>query len=294
MGKYVDELANARRETKTAWIVAISSGVLCTIAMLGWRTAPRDLTVHIPPALQSGATVRVGQGDVPKPNVYTFGFYIWQQVNRWAQDGQTDYGKDIFKLQNFFTPACLTQLQNDQKQRADQGELALRTRSVMEIPGLGYSDDRVEQTSDGHWSIVIDTQLIETSRGTPVKDTFIRYPLKIVRYDVDRELNPWQLAIDCYGPNDKPERLDPQAVRVAQSDPGVVKNTAAYATRSLGSGVVDVDGLPPPAAGPGPAATLATSPAVSTAPAPVAPSNNVPPAILPRTVASPSTPKDPS
>ena len=42
----------------------------------------------------------------------------------------------------------------------------------------------------------LDMELIETVRGMTVKNPIIRYPLRVVRYAVDPELNPWGLALD--------------------------------------------------------------------------------------------------
>ncbi len=241
MSKYVDALAQARHMNKVLLTIAATFAVLCVFAMLGWRAAPRDLTLYIPPNLSGGAQVRIGRHEVPEPNVYAFAFYIWQQVNRWAHNGQEDYGEQLFKLQAFFTPSCLNQLQNDMKLRSDQGELEQRTRAVMEIPGLGFEEDRVQGQGDGRWRVLLDTQVQESSRGVAVKDAYIRYPLQVVRFDVDRERNPWQLAVDCYG-DERPERLDPKAVEIAKSSGGaVVKNTPAFAHRDIGPGAVDVN-----------------------------------------------------
>jgi integrating conjugative element protein (TIGR03746 family) len=242
MAKYVDALAESRWTNKVLVGLCAAFFLLAVFAMAGWRAAPKDLTLHIPPSLQSGAKVKVGRMEVPDPNVYTFAFYIWQQVNRWQKNGQQDYGDQIFKLQAFFTPACREQLVNDQKHRADQGELDQRTRSVMEIPGLGYTDGRVEALADDSWQVLIDAQLQETSRGVPVKDAYIRYPLHIVRYDVDRERNPWQLAVDCY--TSRPERLDPKAIEIAKSKDGViVQNSAAYTNNRPGDSGVNLSAL---------------------------------------------------
>ncbi|AZF53154.1 putative exported protein [Pseudomonas sp. R4-34-07] len=41
----------------------------------GWRSAPTDLTVHVPPDLRSGSTRK--WWDVPPENVYAFALYIW-------------------------------------------------------------------------------------------------------------------------------------------------------------------------------------------------------------------------
>lgn len=40
----------------------------------------------------------------------------------------------------------------------------------------------------------------------PVKRVLVRYPLHVVRYDVDPEVNQWGLALDCY--TGVPQRLE--------------------------------------------------------------------------------------
>lgn len=239
MARYTDALAQANWYIKCLLGVVAASVTVAAMALFGWRSAERDVTVHIPPDLTTGAQIKVGRKEVPPSNVYLFAFYIWQQLNRWSLNGQQDYGSQIYKLQAFFTPACQQQLINDMTTRAGQGELDQRTRSVMEIPGLGYRDGRVLAHADGSWNVLLDTQIIESSRGVPVKDAFVRYPLHVVRYDIDRELNPWQLAIDCYSAQKKPERLDPDAVAVAmKGNRAVVQNSDAYANRSFADGGV--------------------------------------------------------
>ena len=91
-----------------------------------------------------------------------------------------------------------------------------RTRQMTEIPGLGYAANRVLPDGQAAWTVLLDMQLMEAFRGQPVKDAFIRYPIRVVRYDVDRERNPWRLAIDCYGSH-RPERLDVRDVQDASS-----------------------------------------------------------------------------
>ena len=50
----------------------------------GWSQAPKQLTLHVPPDLRSGATLSVDE--VPAANVYAFAFYIFQQLNRGPTD----------------------------------------------------------------------------------------------------------------------------------------------------------------------------------------------------------------
>lgn len=212
MSSFTNSLANAQATIRRqSWIIAALL-VLLLIALVSWRTTQTDLTAHIPPDLSRGATIHLGPtAEVPAPNVYAFGFYIWQQVNRWAKDGSKDYGAQIYALQHYLTPACREQLLQDMRIKAGDAELIQRTRALMEIPGYGYTANRVTEHGNGGWTVLVDAQLIETSRGMPVKDTFIRYPLHVVRYDIDRERNPWGLALNCFGGR-HPERIDPQAL----------------------------------------------------------------------------------
>jgi integrating conjugative element protein (TIGR03746 family) len=210
MSQYVNALENKNFVIRLQWIFISILTVLAGYAMHGWKSTPTQFTAHIPPDLRSGAIINIGTTpEVPPSTAYTFGLYVWQQVNRWKDDGTKNYGQQIFAMQNYITPGCREQLVSDMNIKATNGELSQRTRSLMEIPGQNYEEKRVVPQGSNAWTVLLDTQLIETSRGERVKDTFIRYPLQIVRFDVDRGLNPFGLAVDCFG-NRRPERLDPK------------------------------------------------------------------------------------
>ncbi|MFP5476092.1 MAG: PFL_4703 family integrating conjugative element protein [Gammaproteobacteria bacterium] len=208
--QYLDALASERRTNRLLRRVlygAMAFGAFTT--WMAWLT-PKNLNVHLAPNIAAGASValRSGESDVPPANVYAFGYYIWQQINRWSEDGARDYGMQIYRMQNFVTPQCVAQLTADMERRGREGELRNRTRQVTEIAGFGYASNRVvADASKSSWTVFLDTQVQETFRGQPVKDIYIRFPIRVVRFDVDRERNPWQLAIDCYGTN-VPARLN--------------------------------------------------------------------------------------
>ncbi|NMG30174.1 PFL_4703 family integrating conjugative element protein [Aromatoleum evansii] len=212
MPAYTDNLANARATIRLqSWAILVAL-VIVLLAVADRFMRQTDFTVHIPPDLSHGATVRAGHTPaVPPPNVYAFGYLIWQQVNRWAKDGSKDYVAQIYALQNYLTPSCREQLLKDVSTKAGDAELIQRTRALLEIPGYGYTANRVTAHGNGGWTVLLDAQILETSRGMPVKDTFIRYPLHVVRYDVDRERNPWGLALNCFAGR-YPERIDPRAL----------------------------------------------------------------------------------
>jgi integrating conjugative element protein (TIGR03746 family) len=163
--------------------------------------------VHIPPDLRAGSTQPVHE--VPQPNVYAFAYYIWQQLNRWPEEGSEDYGRNIFRLAAYVTPAFRAQLTRDMEQRGRRGELTRRVRMVREAPGAGFETRRVEVVEDGQsWVVWLDLDIVESVRGMDVKQTQVRYPLRVVRYDVDREKNPWGLALAGFA--SAPERIEPR------------------------------------------------------------------------------------
>jgi len=52
----------------------------------------------------------------------------------------------------------------------------------------------------------LDFNIQEFVRGMEVKNIKIRYPIRVVRFNVDPERNPWGLALDGFG-GDGPRRL---------------------------------------------------------------------------------------
>ncbi len=200
---YRSENANLQRENKILrWVIAglviVASGLY-----MGWRAAPTDIDLHYPPDLRNGATQKLGE--VPPANVYAFAHYIFQQINYWPEDGTQDYGKAVFRFAAYLTPQYRQQLLEDLKERGKAGELQ-RTRTMAEIPGHGYAENRVDILGNGSWIVWLDLQMTETVNGVPVKQAALRYPLHVVRYDVSRETNPYGLALDGYS-DEGPRRL---------------------------------------------------------------------------------------
>ena len=98
---------------------------------------------------------------------------------------------------HFLTPACRQDRLDDHAERNARRELAGRQRAVWEIPGRGYSVERVFDEGGGSWVVSLDLMIEETVLGERVKSRAVAYPVRVVRYDVDREMNPWGLALDC-------------------------------------------------------------------------------------------------
>ncbi|MFP1742886.1 PFL_4703 family integrating conjugative element protein [Lonsdalea quercina] len=188
----------------------IACGVLVffvLVASVGWMRAPDNLTIHNPPDLRSGSTR--AWWEIPPSTVYSFAFYIFQQLNAWPKNGEVDYPAKINTLSAYLTPSCERFLQADAKKRSDNGELTGRTRVVFEIPEHGYNgrynQDPVTVEGRDNWIVRLDLVADESFAGESVKRALTRYPLKIVRWEGDPERNEFGMALDCY--DGIPQRL---------------------------------------------------------------------------------------
>jgi integrating conjugative element protein (TIGR03746 family) len=204
MSRLRHQIDTTRAHVHSLWVIVVILVMLLAFALFGWRSAPDRITLHYPPDLRAGAVLNIHE--VPAPNVYAFAYYIFQQLNRWSEDGATDYGHNIYRLSPYLTPRFREQLIAKMKLKGQRGELAHRVRTVQELPGLGYEARRVAVLNERSWVVWLDLELVETVRGMRVKQPAIRYPLRVVRYAVDQETNPWGLALDGYA-DEGPRRL---------------------------------------------------------------------------------------
>jgi len=199
MSRFKNEVAHLQSHVATLRASASALAVLALVFAFGWWSAPRNLTIHVPPDLRSGSVRK--WWDVPPESVYAFTFYVFQALNRWPTNGEEDYARNIRALSAYLTPACKTFMEHDFAFRRDNGELRQRVRGIYEIPGRGYGDDpaaRVHAVSNRDWLVTLDLTADEYYGAEQVKRALVRYPIKVVRLDADPTKNPFGLALDCY------------------------------------------------------------------------------------------------
>ncbi len=160
--------------------------------------------IFIPPSLTQGFITSFDE--VPQPVVYTFSLYILQQLNRWKEDGEQDYSDQIYRLQGFLTSGCMESLEGDMNNKRKLGELRSRERTLEELTGSTYEKWRVIVESNERWEVWLDVNVKETIAKHEVKNINLRYKIPVVRFDVDKEVNPWGLALACTE-DTKPELL---------------------------------------------------------------------------------------
>ena len=134
--KIVDQ-QSAHIATLRALIVALLG--LSAVLAYGWYTAPKDLIVHIPPDLRSGSTRHVSE--VPPQSVYAFGFYVFQQLNRWPVDGAEDYGHRIHDYAAYMTPEFAESLMADFEGKRGKRELQEPAACDSRSAGTGLRDE---------------------------------------------------------------------------------------------------------------------------------------------------------
>ncbi len=209
MSKTNDVVAAKNQTIQILLIALVCVSILGGMMGAGWMRAPERITLHYPPDLSQGAWQDINE--IPKANIYTFVYYIFQQLNRWDSNGEEDYLEKIHILRDYLTPRCYQDRLDDYQYKKSKNELSHRERVAREIPGRTYSGDRVVQHSGDRWVVSLDLHITETYRGEKVKDRFINYPITVVRYNVDPESNPWGLALDCFAST-------PRAIEIEQKE----------------------------------------------------------------------------
>lgn len=193
---FTSDLQNERQNGRYKTRIIIGLFMMVFAMAIGWGQAPKDITLHYPPDLRSGAQMKIGE--IPPSEVYLFAQYILQQLNSWEINGSKDYPRKVSMLRHYLTPNYQQQLDDDIALREGAGELRNRVRNFSYVPGSAYRENFVQHDGDA-WIVWLDVDINEYVLGKPVKKVSLRYPIRVVRYDVDREKNPWQLALDGSG-----------------------------------------------------------------------------------------------
>ena len=161
--------------------------------------------VDIPAYTLGGKAESISLNTMHKTTVYSFAQLVFQNLNHWSYDGSKEYEKNIRANEHMLTPAYMAFLRRDVSRRNGNkvsSELRNRSRSMRPI-ATGWDEDRVKvvATREGKpsaWVVLLDIELIEKIKGETIKQLYLRYPLRVALYDIDRKSNPWMLALDGY------------------------------------------------------------------------------------------------
>lgn len=150
-----------------------------------------EITVHVPPDLSKGATLK--PGEIQSANAYAFGIYVWRNLNDWSESGKKDYERLINDYECMVTPEFEGWLRKNHAQKRRQGELD-RTRVLSEqIP---YKPDYVAELGSNVFSVALVMKIQERVEGVIIKDVSMNYSLRVV--PDSRKCNVMGMALDGF------------------------------------------------------------------------------------------------
>lgn len=187
-----------RKEDSLKQIIKLQNGFIVTLLVIclglfaGWMRSPSQLTVHIPPDIQNGATIKAGM--IPSPLVYSFTYEVWQQINYWPKDGEEDYKKNIQDYWSYLTPKFKRELLQEYDELKTNGQLQ-RVRYLQGLSGSAYDAVNVKKLDADTWEVDLKMQLTELKNNQPVKEVEIVYPIRVTRTNISARNNPYGLVI---------------------------------------------------------------------------------------------------
>jgi len=202
--RYANELKNVGYLNVILLFIVISLIALCFNLSRSIDLAGKEQLIRLEPDLRAG-TVRKAW-EVPPAFVYSFALTIVQKINNWQKDATIDYSNNLMGLQNYITPSCRGYLSKDYTKKKQSGQLQNRTRIVMELSGVSFNGgDNVSLQRRGNWNVNLSLNVKEYIGEKIVKDKDVFWPVKVVEFNVDPELNTQGLALDCF--SNKPRLL---------------------------------------------------------------------------------------
>lgn len=193
MTVYYDQLQEQRMYARFRDRIIVGLFVSLALALWGWFNAAKDITVYYPPNITLSTVMKAGA--IPEETVYAFVPLILQQLFLWEKNGEEDYASNRARWRALLTEryqrAILDEIENGKR----LGTLRGVTRRMQVLPTSVYNDDAVQVVGNS-WLVWLDVEVTDAVNKVPVNTSVRRLGVKVVRYDVNRDANPWQLAID--------------------------------------------------------------------------------------------------
>lgn len=182
------------KDKNIRYLSRICAGLLLalSLAMWGWMSSAHDITVYYPPNLNVASTLKAGV--VPEETIFSFAPLILQQLYLWEQSGEDNYEANRKRLRQFLTEAFQRQIRKEIETGKTKGTLRVARRMQL-LPSSIYTEASVQPVGN-HWLVWMDAEILDTVNGVEVYRGVHRLGVRVVRYDIDREFNPWQLALD--------------------------------------------------------------------------------------------------
>lgn len=193
MATYHDHAQDFRMFARYRDRIILGLFVALVLSLWGWYNAARDITVYYPPNISLSTIMKAGV--IPEETVYSFVPLILQQLFLWEKNGEEDYANNRARWRAMLTERYQRSILDEIEEGKQRGTLRGVTRRMQVLSTSVYNDDSVQIVGNS-WLVWLDVEVTDTVNSVPINTSFRRLGVRVVRYDVNRDANPWQLAID--------------------------------------------------------------------------------------------------
>jgi len=195
--RFVNDVKSLGYVNLAFMVIIIALIGLCFTLNRSIDLAKQEQLIRLEPDLRVSTVRKVWE--VPPAFVYSFALTIVQKVNNWQINGDKEYAENLMSLQNYITPSCRNFLQDDYVKKKASGQLQSRSRFVMETSGVGFNGGQSTAViGKGAWDVGLTLNVKEFVNEVTVKNIDVYWPVRIVEFNIDPELNPQGLALDCF------------------------------------------------------------------------------------------------
>lgn len=197
--KKIDELNHINR------LLLALIGILLIILMsliMTLMNSPKRVEFWLTPEMSAnGGLIKANQ--VPDEYVHGFVSALLPTLNTWSQ-GKEDYLKNMHAFHDYFTPRH-QQLMAQTRTTYQQTQLFNRSQTASLYRFMEPGD--IKRLSQDSWEVHLIlriTQRLSEKSPMVIADKVVEYHLRVVKVNLSKLQNPFQLALDGYT---EPERL---------------------------------------------------------------------------------------
>lgn len=165
--------------------------------------APNQMEFWLSPAMMTNGGL-MKAGEVPDEYVHGFAAALIPTLNTWSKAGRQEFANNMKAFHYYFTPRH-QQLMTDTLKAFQDAQLFNRTQVASLYHFLEAQD--IKRLSPNSWEVHLVlriTQRINDKSPMVIADKVVDYHIRVVKVDISKLLNPFQLALDGYS---KPEQL---------------------------------------------------------------------------------------
>jgi integrating conjugative element protein (TIGR03746 family) len=186
--KMVAKMAELAEHVFTLRMSLVMMFVICLLSFWQNYRINQNITVHIPPNIANGVTMK--EGEIPRANILVYASYLWVEFNSWTKNGEKDAYDNLTVFENYFGEQFLKEMEAYYDTLKASGDLARTRRLTFAAGALIDVANRVKPITEGSWVVYLDVLDEERFEGKLVKSSRIRYPLLVERTETTVDKNP--------------------------------------------------------------------------------------------------------